>query len=171
MSKPVLYLMVGYPGAGKTSLARIITEATAAIHIWADDERHKMFPNPTHSEEESLKLYETLNKRVEQLLSEGYSVVFDTNFNFYDDRQKLREIAVQADAECKVIWLTTPESVARERAVCPPQIRNGYQVGMSDEQFNQIIGKLEPPKVNENLIKLDASNLDKSTALATLGLV
>ena len=113
MSKPVLYLMVGYPGAGKTSLARIISEATGAIHIWSDKERHEMFPNPTHSQQESHQLYEALNKRTSQLLAAGNSVVFDTNFNFYSDRQKLREIAANNNAECRVVWLSTPEEVSR----------------------------------------------------------
>ena len=171
MSKPVLYLMVGYPGAGKTSLARIISEATGAIHIWSDKERHEMFPNPTHSQQESHQLYEALNKRTSQLLAAGNSVVFDTNFNFYSDRQKLREIAANNNAECRVVWLSTPEEVSRSRAVRTPQIRNGYHTDMSDEQFDQIISKLEAPQDNENFIKLDAANLDKSTALHILGLV
>ena len=163
--------MVGYPGAGKTSLAILISEATGAIHIWSDQERHKMFPNPTHSEEESLKLYDSLNKRTGQLLEGGNSVVFDTNFNFYEDRQKLRKIAEVNNAECKIVWLITPEDISRARAVQTPQIRNGYHTGMSNEQFDKIISKLEPPRDNENFIKFDASNLDKSSALRILNLV
>ena len=59
--KPTLYLLIGYPGAGKTTVAGIISEQKGAVHLMADAERHKRFPNPTHSAEESLQLYDELN--------------------------------------------------------------------------------------------------------------
>ena len=77
MTKPQLYLLVGYPGAGKTTVARIIAETTDAVHLWADRERLKMFGTPRHSAAENTRLYAYLNKLTEQLLGEGKSVIFD----------------------------------------------------------------------------------------------
>src|ERR1700722_5772312 len=116
-SKPRLYLLVGYPGAGKTTVSKIIVEATGAVHLWADVERQKRFGQATHSQQESEQLYDELNARAEQLLAEGKSVVFDTNFNFRGDRQKLREIAGRHGAETFVVWITLPEEVAKARSV------------------------------------------------------
>ena len=76
MAKPKLYLFVGYPGAGKTTVAKIIEEASAAEHIWADHERRKLFMTPTHSHEESKALYEQLNEQTANLLKAGTSVLF-----------------------------------------------------------------------------------------------
>src|ERR1700744_5282186 len=102
--KQTLYLMIGYPGAGKTTVARWIAERTGAVHLWADVERNKLFSNPSHSEAESSELYKQLNERVGKLLAEGKSVIFDTNFNYYSDRQLLREIAGRHHAKVLVIW-------------------------------------------------------------------
>lgn len=170
MSKPILYLMVGYPGAGKTTISRLISKRTGAVHLWADAERHKMFGKPTHSQEESVQLYEYLNHRAAELLANGESVVFDTNFNFASDREKLRDIAKQRDAETKVVWLTTPVEVAREKAVHPPEMRNGYMIGMTEQEFDSIVSKLEPPTKNEKVIKLDRSKLDAESLLRLLGI-
>jgi predicted kinase len=170
MSSPTLYLFIGYPGAGKTTTAKLIAERTAGIHLWADHERHKMFPEPSHARDESIQLYEYLNHRAAELLAEGNDVIFDTNFNFYEDRELLREIARTNNANVVIIWLTTPVEVARQRAVCPPDTRNGYVVGMSDEQFDSIVSKLETPRKNEKIIKIDGTKLDARQALDLLNI-
>lgn len=168
MSKPTLYVFIGYPGAGKTTVAKWIAETMGAVHLWADQERHRLFAEPTHSQQESQDLYDALNRRAEELLADGQSVVFDTNFNFYADRQKLRDIAVRQGADSVIIWIVVSEQVAKERAVRPDEIRNGYSKGMTAEQFDAIITKLEPPHKDEKFIKIDGAKLDRETVLALI---
>lgn len=169
MAGPSLYLMIGYPGAGKTTAAKIIHDATGAVHLWSDIERHRMFGRPTHSEEESLKLYDELNRRTEALLAEGRSVVFDTNFNFKEDRRKLREIADRQGAETIVLWVTLPVEAARERSIGTGLRRNGYHTRMTQRHFDAIVSKLEPPAEDEKVIKIDGLKLDRRTVLSLLG--
>jgi predicted kinase len=171
VSKQKLYYFIGYPGAGKTTLAEAVAEASNAVHIWADDERHKLFPIASHSEDESLKLYDILNDRAEKLLSEGRSVVFDTNFNFYSDRQKMRQISDRQNAEAVLIWLDVPLEVARGRAVCSDKVRNGYTMSMSAQQFDAIASKLEKPHEDEKCFRFSVSNLDIEAVLKELQLV
>jgi predicted kinase len=170
MSKPKLYLFIGYPGAGKTTTSKIIAEKTGAVHLWADMERHKRFENPSHSKAESDELYARLNEEADQLLAQGKSVIFDTNFNYYSDRQLLREIADRHGADTIVIWVQTPENIARQRAVGSHQIRNYYTMNMTDEQFDSIVSKLEPPRENEKVIKIDGANFGSEQITHILGL-
>lgn len=171
MTKPTLYLFVGYPGAGKTTIAKIIAAKSGAEHLWADQERHQMFSNPTHSEAESLALYDHLNQRADSLLTDGHGVIYDTNFNFRADRQKLRDIAARHDALVRVIWVSTPKEVAKQRAVGQhTDGRNGYSVTMTDEQFETIAAKLEAPTEDENYLKIDGTKLDEQKLVRQLGL-
>jgi predicted kinase len=167
--QPVLYLMVGYPGAGKTTVARWIAEQTGAVHLWADVERNTLFDQPDHSENESRELYDRLNQRTEQLLGEGKSVVFDTNFNYYADRQLLRAVADRQGAKPVTIWVATPAQIARERAVHSKVVRNGYDFTMSAEQFDAIAGKLEMPREDEKVIKIDGTKLDPEAVMRLIG--
>ena len=75
--------MLGYPGAGKTTAAKVIHSLTGATHLWADHERRKLFATPNYSHAENIELYDKLNKTAAELLQQGKSVIFDTNFNFF----------------------------------------------------------------------------------------
>jgi predicted kinase len=166
-----LYLFVGYPGSGKTTVAQFICETTGAEHIWADRERHALFPSPTHSQEESQQLYGRLNELTAAWLKEGQSVVFDTNFNFRKDRDNLRDIAEHAGADVKLIWMTTEKAVAKDRALHDHHAeRNGYDTSMDEATFERIAGHLEPPTDDEQPIRLNGVGLDRETALRAVGL-
>ena len=76
MDQPVLYLMVGYPGSGKTTAALMIHELTGAVHLWADKIRRERFGQPTYSHEENVELYNHINELTAELLRAGNSVIF-----------------------------------------------------------------------------------------------
>lgn len=171
MSGARLYLFVGAPGAGKTTVAKIIHEATGAVHLWADQERQAMFDEVSHSKAESDELYAYLNRQTDKLLADGQSVIFDTNFNYHKDREHLRAIAAKHGAETLIIWLTTPLEVARDRALHEHhRDRNGYDITMSADQFDQLVSHLEPPIENENFIKIDGTNIDTKAVKRHLGI-
>lgn len=171
MPKPRLYIFIGYPGAGKTTIARIIHEKTGAEHLWADHVRQEMFKKPTHSLSESIQLYDHLNKVTAELLSKGTSVIYDTNFNFLSDRMHMRQIANEQNAESMVIWVTTPRDIAKQRAVDVADGAMHRVLGsMTPTEFDTIADKLETPDTNEKVIKIDGTNLDEADLLRQLGL-
>lgn len=162
--------MIGYPGAGKTSVSKVIAKETGAIHMWADHERRKMFGEPTHSHEENLRLYDVLNRQADKLLSEGHSVIFDTNFNYYEDRQHLREIAAKHGAKTSVIWITTPKEVAKKRAVHDSHGRHTRVYGnMPESDFERIAKQLQPPQKDEKVIKISGIKIDSGEVMRLLG--
>lgn len=161
MTQRTLYLLVGYPGSGKTTTSKLISELTGAVHIWADRERRRMFGEPTHSMDESRALYDHLNVMTDQLLASGKSVIFDTNFNFYKDRQHLRDIAAKHGAKTVVVWITTPKETAKQRAVHERTLRNFYEYILPEADFERLSNHLEPPRDDEQPIKLDGTTITK----------
>lgn len=161
--KQTLFLMVGYPGSGKTTVSKMIQEQTGAVHLWADAERRKMFDNPTHSHSESKQLYKHLNEVTERLLADGKSVIFDTNFNFRKDRDRLRGIAAKYKVHTAVIWITTPKSVAKQRAVFDRELRNNYTFVLPESEFERMSNHLQPPTDDEHPIKLEGIGVTPET--------
>ena len=170
-TKPKLYLFVGYPGAGKTTASKIIAHQTGATHLWADHVRGKMFEQPLHSVDESHRLYEHLNQQTAELLAAGQSVIYDTNFNFKNDRRAMRAVAAAHNAETVLIWITTPLVIARQRAISPTGDSGTRVLGaMTGAEFDAIVAKLEPPTKDENPIKIDGAKLDISSLSRHLSL-
>lgn len=159
--KSTLYIFVGLPGAGKTTTAKYIEQLTKAHHIWTDYERLQKFTKPCFSQSENDSLYLELNQLANRLLKSGQDVIFDTNFNFYKDRQFLRKIANQNNAVFKLIWMTTPKKIAYQRAVALEDPNHLRVLGSIDHQtFEEIAARLEPPKETEHPVKIDGLNLD-----------
>ena len=171
MSKPKLYLFVGYPGAGKTTVAKVIHENTGAVHLWADKIRRERFENPTYSHEENLQLYAHLNELTGELLRAGNSVLFDTNFNFYKDREHLRQIAEAHNADVVLIWMNTSRELAKHRATEEHHQDHHRVLGvMPSEEFDRMASNLQPPRADEHAIELDGSNLSEEEIKQKLGL-
>jgi predicted kinase len=169
--KPTLYLMLGYPGAGKTTVASFISKITDAAHLWADKERVHRFGNPNYSHEENLKLYGELNKVAEQLLKEGKSVVFDTNFSFRRDRDRLRHIAHKSNADCKLIWVQTPRVIAKTRATEDAHSQETRLLGnIPEEDFERMSDNLEEPLPDEQAIIIEGIDVTEKIVRIKLGI-
>jgi len=160
--QPILYLMLGYPGSGKTTTAKVIHELTGAEHLWADLTRRDMFGEPTYHHLENIQLYEHLNNVAATMLSEGKSVIFDTNFSFYKDRERLRKIAEEHDAKAVIVWVTTPKDIARKRATSNGHKQHTRVLGdMPVEAFERMSGNLQPPREDEKVIEVDGTKVTK----------
>lgn len=171
MSQPTLYLMLGFPGAGKTTAAKIIHQLTGAVHLWADQERWHKYGAPSYSHAENLELYDDLNKKAERLLREGNSVVYDTNFNFYKDRELLRSIAAKYDAQTKLIWVTTDKATAKHRATENAHLQGTRVLGnMPPENFDRMSHNLQPPQENEAYTELDGTKMTPRYVADQLGI-
>lgn len=171
MAKPTLYLMLGYPGAGKTTASRIIARLTKAEHLWADHVRRELFGKPTYSGQENDQLYSQMNLQATTLLAQGRDVVFDTGFNYFRDRAYLRKVAAKAGADTVLVWVTVDQAVARTRATTDAHLQDSRALGdMAQQDFDRLTSSLEPPQKNEPFVELDGTKITPDYIADRLGL-
>ncbi len=83
----------------------------------------------------------------------------------------MRKLAQENRAEAKLIWITTPKTIAKNRAIHKShRDRNGYRWTMSEAQFNSLSSKLEPIEDYEQPIKIDGSDIRVEELKTKLGI-
>lgn len=147
--KPILYLLMGLPGAGKTTLGKMIQRQTRAIRLSSDEYRLLVFPEPTFSQKEHDNLYGLLDHNVEHLLEAGHSVIYDANLNRRHHRDEKYAIAKKHGAVVKLIWVRTDEDFARQRRIDTQDDRLIPDGETSEKMFNRIAAIFEEPGTDE----------------------
>lgn len=170
MQKPTLYLMLGYPGAGKTTTANIIHELTGAVHLSSDELRGEIFPKPDFSQQEHENLYKTIDQTSEHLLQQGKSVIYDANLNRLQHRQEKYAICKKAGATPVLLWVQAPRSIAKQRAAYIDRQHLVPDNETPDEMFERIANVIEEPKNDEPYTVIDGTKVTKEYVAGLLHL-
>ncbi len=75
--KPVLVMLMGYAGVGKSHVARLVAVRIGAAHVATDQLRSRLFIAATYAPEENLAVFGAADALLDALLAEGHRVVLD----------------------------------------------------------------------------------------------
>jgi predicted kinase len=122
---PTLLLMVGLPGAGKTTRAKELTSVYRALRLTPDEWMIPLFGESTADGKRDV-LEGRLVSVALQALRLGTSVVLDFGLWGRDERSALRWLAGSAGATCQVVHLpvdrdTQLARIAHRQATTPHQ--------------------------------------------------
>jgi len=127
------------------------------------------FGQPCFTHDENTLLYAQLNEEAAMLLADGANVIYDTSFNYYKDRQMMREIAARHGAKTLLIHVKTPEAVACRRATDGTNNQPTRVLGpMEAAHFARLSRSLEVPLPHEDTIKLDGEQITAEYIRAAL---
>lgn len=112
---PVLIMMSGLPGSGKSHLSQRLAQQLSAVVIESDHVRKALFPEPTYSAQESTIVHRTCQRTMRRLLSKGVRVIFDATNLVEFQREVLYSLAERSGAALLIVRTVAPEQVIRER--------------------------------------------------------
>src|SRR5215213_4179017 len=117
-SKPIVYILCGFVGAGKTTFAKKLEERTGAVRITKDEWLIRMVGNdPTIDgyEDYNRRMWELSRAVAFQLAAKGIDVIIDEGFWLKEQRDEMRRRTEDVGAQAVVYYLDTPIEEIRER--------------------------------------------------------
>ena len=156
MNATRLLIMCGLPFAGKSTLARALAKHLGAVDLETDainTERGLGANGAAITTREWAATYREAYRRLERLLREGHTVVYDAVNYRRVQRDQLRRIAPWCDAAAQVIFVTTSAEYARQRLE-----RNrvhGVRFDVRDEDFAEVASRFDPPTADEHVLHYD----------------
>ncbi len=156
-SHKTLFILCGYPYAGKSYVANKILEHTDIEVVSIDniftargfDWNTNNLPNT----EEWKEIFEESYEKTKIALMEGKNVLYDSTNQTIKSRDKLRETAESAGTNTYVIYIETPIEIVWKR--WKKNQKNPARPQVSKELVQMTIDMFEKPLPTENVIVIE----------------
>jgi predicted kinase len=112
---PVLAVVCGLPGVGKSTVSRAIAARLPATVLRTDVIRKELYADPSYTTAETVDVYDELLTLGFDHLNVGESVVLDATFKTSERRIQARDLATQVGARFRLVHVECDESVLEGR--------------------------------------------------------
>jgi predicted kinase len=114
-ANPVLVMLTGLPGTGKSNLARQLAEVLPFAIVESDQVRKILFPQCEYTGEESQWVHRTCHALMDKLLMKGVRVIYDATNLHERHRELVYRLADAREVKLIVVKVVSPEAVASQR--------------------------------------------------------
>jgi predicted kinase len=146
-AKPLILVLVGLPGAGKSFFARQFADMFSAPLVSYDRIQFELFAAPQFSPEEHELVQRLVHKQIVEHNKTKRSFLVDGGHNSRSERLALENHALAHGYGVLTIWVQTDETTARQRTGKrnPRHVDDKFSPRLDDAQFTYLSKRLTPP--------------------------
>ena len=153
--KPIVYVICGFIGAGKTTFAKKLEEKTGAVRITKDEWLIRLIGN-----DPTIEGYAELDHKIcglsrdlaFQLVEKGIDVIIDEGFWEKELRDEMRKRIEAIGAEEILYYVEAPIETIRERVVGRNRNVTKDSFHISEELLDSYLKYWQPPTKDEDYI-------------------
>ncbi len=145
---PVLLMLSGLPGTGKSYLARKLCEKIPFVVVESDFVRKTLFNPPTYSPRESALVHRVCHILIDRLLKKKLRVIFDATNLSEMHREYVYRLAERNNAKLVIVQTVAPEEIVKARLEKRHTARDEHDLSDADwevyarmKQYQQPIGR------------------------------
>lgn len=112
---PLLIIVTGLPGTGKTTFARALSDRVGGRHLNTDIIRDELGMRGQYDEKSKQKVYRKMEERTAEALEKGEQVIVDGTFYRKKLRKPYQELGAKAGAQVFWFVIEAPEETVKER--------------------------------------------------------
>jgi predicted kinase len=150
LKKPLIIMMVGLPGSGKSFFARQFAETFRAPLISYDMLKYYLQSDSDYHKEKEKLLTLFVTSQLSQITKTQKTIVIDGGMNARSNRAEVEKIAKLHDYDTLVIWAQTDLPTAKKRCVSRGQNKTASLRSQSNEEFSRQLD----PAIFEKYCKL-----------------
>lgn len=153
LARPLVIMVIGLPGSGKSFFARQFASMFGAPLVSADFIRHTLNPDSKYNAREDALVATLIQNEITELLKTGKTFIVDGSVNSRAVRTAIERQAVKHGYGKMVVWVQTdePTSVARSMKRNAKRKTDELNATMNIEAFERYKKQLSPPTPTENV--------------------
>ncbi len=169
-TQPLLIMLYGFPGSGKTYVARQLANHINATHVQGERIRGELFSNPRYDREENNVVNQLMNYMTEEFLNAGVSVIYDANALRAAQRHSLRSTARKFKAQPLVIWMQIDSDSAYMRTQRRDRRKadDRFSLNIDRQTFDNVLRNMQNPTNAEDYVVLSGKHVFNTQLSAIL---
>src|SRR5580692_3420660 len=138
---PLLHLICGLPGSGKTTLAKSIAASTGAIRFSPDEWIKDIWNDKAETEGNQFRdqIEQLQWKTAKQMLQNSISVIIEWGTWGRTEREKLRDEAKNVGAAVKFYYLDISKGILKERVLMRNQGTDRHEFYIPPEEIETFL--------------------------------
>lgn len=160
LSRPLIIMVIGIPGSGKSFFARQFASTFSAPLVSMDFIRHTLVPESNYTSEEDEVVGELAEAQLSELVKTERSVIVDGGVNTIAGRQSVVNLARKHGYGTLLIWVQTDQPTAEYRSTRRSKRRKGDELNssMHPDAFSDNVRIFEQPTRREDFVVISGKH-------------